>query len=62
MFSAGVVLYAVLCGKLPFDGDTEEEKMTKNSECFVEFLGDKWDDISPEAIDLVKLMMHIDPT
>ena len=29
IFSAGVVLYAVLCGKLPFDGATDEEKIVK---------------------------------
>ena len=46
IFSAGIVLYALISGKLPFTGKTAVERIDRNIECVIEFPEDKWGSIS----------------
>eukprot|EP01119_Soliformovum_irregulare_P021733 TRINITY_DN729_c0_g1_i3.p1 TRINITY_DN729_c0_g1~~TRINITY_DN729_c0_g1_i3.p1 ORF type:complete len:312 (-),score=122.77 TRINITY_DN729_c0_g1_i3:332-1267(-) len=52
-FSAGVILYILLCGFPPFEADDFKMKW--------EFLSPEWDEISPEAKDLVSKLLKLDP-
>jgi serine/threonine protein kinase len=62
VFSAGVTLYVMLCGYEPFYGETDEQLKVANKAAVVEFPKEDWSGVSAEAIDLVKRMMHPDPT
>lgn len=61
IFGAGIILYAMLCGNIPFCGENEIERIEKNQECNIEFSEEKWKSISPEAIEFVKELTQIDP-
>mmetsp|Transcript_2721 Transcript_2721/g.4243 ORF Transcript_2721/g.4243 Transcript_2721/m.4243 type:complete len:389 (-) Transcript_2721:86-1252(-) len=58
IFSTGVMLYCMLFGDQPFQGDTAEEIISKNLECKVEF---PEEEVSEEAKDLVLKMVEADP-
>jgi len=62
IWSCGVILYILLCGYPPFGGKTNEEIIENIKIGHPKF--DKsagWEAISPEAIDLVKKMLTVDP-
>ncbi|GMF60160.1 unnamed protein product [Phytophthora fragariaefolia] len=60
VFSAGAVLYTILCGYSPFSAPSEDEMLerTLSGEIFFDEL--EWWRISKEAKNLVKQMMHPD--
>lgn len=57
MWSAGCILYILLCGYPPFYGDDDQEilKMVKKSE--FDFDGEEWEDVSNDAKDLIKKLI-----
>ena len=59
LFSAGVVLFAMLFGKLPFSSNGIKEVLTRNEECRVKFPKNQ---VSEEAIDLLKKLLQADPS
>jgi calcium/calmodulin-dependent protein kinase I len=61
IFSAAVTLYVMLCGYEPFYGETDAELIEANKAALVEFPEEDWCNISSEAKDLVRRMMHADP-
>lgn len=61
IFSAGVTLYLMLCGYEPFYGETEKALLNANMTAHVDFPDSEWKKVSPEAKDLVKQMLKIDP-
>jgi serine/threonine protein kinase len=61
VFSAGVVLYVMLCGYEPFYGETDAELVQANREASVDFPADEWKHISSGARDLVQKMMEANP-
>ena len=61
VFSAGVTLYVMLSGYEPFYGETDDQLKEANKAGIVEFPSEDWSNISKEAVDLVKQMMHPDP-
>lgn len=61
MFSCGVLLYYLLCGRMPFEGSSPSEVLTKNKECRLHFQPQLWGTVSKDAIELVLKLTHPDP-
>ncbi|XP_073034206.1 calcium-dependent protein kinase 26-like [Primulina eburnea] len=61
VWSAGVVLYILLCGVPPFWGETEREIFEEVLRGDIGFSSDPWPKISDSAKDLVKKMLVRDP-
>ena len=57
MWSAGCMLYILLCGYPPFYGDDNQEILQMVSRGNFDFDGEEWDDISNEAKDLIKKLI-----
>lgn len=62
IWSAGVILYILLCGYPPFCGDNDDEILKLVMVGKFEMEGPEWDIISDSAKDLIKKMMHYDST
>eukprot|EP01022_Parablepharisma_sp_SALTPOND_P020272 TRINITY_DN363_c1_g1_i1.p1 TRINITY_DN363_c1_g1~~TRINITY_DN363_c1_g1_i1.p1 ORF type:complete len:402 (+),score=38.29 TRINITY_DN363_c1_g1_i1:3023-4228(+) len=61
VFSAGIILYILLCGISPFHGKSYHEVLMKNKQGIVLFEDKYWSAVSPEAKDLVSSMVKRDP-
>jgi calcium-dependent protein kinase len=57
IWSAGVILYSLLSGELPFNGSNAEEIYSKIEKMEINFPPEKWDNISKEAKDLINHML-----
>ena len=57
IWSCGVILYILLCGYPPFDGETEHEIFKAISRKKFSFPEDEWKNISDDAKDLIKHMI-----
>jgi calcium-dependent protein kinase len=53
MWSIGVILYIMLCGYPPFDGENEEEILIAVQKAKFEFKDPIWEHISADAKDLI---------
>ena len=53
MWSAGCMLYILLCGYPPFYGDNNQEILQMVSRGVFDYEGEEWDDIAAEAKDLI---------
>lgn len=62
IWSVGVILYILLSGRPPFDGDTDKEIIKKIKMGDFKMSDDSWVNISEEAKDLVKQMLTYDPS
>ncbi|CAD8055698.1 unnamed protein product [Paramecium primaurelia] len=61
VWSCGIILYILLIGKAPFRGKNQLETLQLAQKANLNFSGKHWNKISPEAIDLIKLMIQKDP-
>lgn len=61
VWSAGVILYILLCGVPPFWAETEQGIAQAIIRSVVDFKRDPWPKVSPNAKDLVKKMLEPDP-
>ncbi|KAK1402764.1 Calcium-dependent protein kinase 32 [Heracleum sosnowskyi] len=61
IWSAGVILYILLCGVPPFWAETEQGVAQAIIRSVVDFKRDPWPMISDNAKDLVKKMLNPDP-
>ncbi|XP_077214202.1 calcium-dependent protein kinase 20-like [Tasmannia lanceolata] len=61
VWSAGVILYILLCGVPPFWAETEQGVAQAIIRSVVDFKRDPWPKISDNAKDLVKRMLNPDP-
>ena len=57
VWSIGVILYILLSGEPPFNGETDQEIVEKIRQGEFELEGDMWDQVSPEAKDLILNML-----
>mmetsp|Transcript_17960 Transcript_17960/g.20447 ORF Transcript_17960/g.20447 Transcript_17960/m.20447 type:complete len:911 (+) Transcript_17960:197-2929(+) len=61
-FSAGVILYVLLCGYEPFYGETEKQLIQENKRAHVEFPEEDWQSVSVEGRDLVEKLLQRNPS
>lgn len=57
LWSAGCILYILLCGYPPFYGDTDSEILKAVLKGEFEFEGDEWAQISEHAKDLIRKLI-----
>ena len=57
IWSAGVILYILLCGYPPFYGETDQEIMQRVKAGQYEFDPAEWGSVNKQAIDLIKNMI-----
>ena len=60
IWACGVILYILLCGYAPFDGETDEEIHSKVLEGKFEFPEEDWKNVTDEAKNLIKKMLTMD--
>ena len=58
LWSIGVMLYIMICGRPPFNGPTEDVIINKVKRSNWEFRGDVWESTSDEAKDLITKLMN----
>lgn len=61
MWSAGVILYILLCGYPPFHGENDAEILARVKVGRYTFNEHDWKGVSNEAKDLVRKLMAFDP-
>lgn len=57
MWSAGCIMYVLLCGYPPFYGDDDWEIIENVRKGEFDFPPDEWNDVSEEAKDLIKRLI-----
>lgn len=60
IWSCGVIMYILLCGYPPFNGDTDNEILAKIKSGKFTFPDEEWSTISNDAKDLIKSMLEFD--
>ena len=61
VWSCGVILFILLCGYPPFNGNTNVDIFHAINNQNPIFGGEEWEDITQEAKDLIKLMLKKNP-
>jgi len=61
MWSMGVLLYVILSGCSPFNGEDEDSLLELVKEAKYEFYEKEWEHISKEAKDLISKLLVVDP-
>jgi calcium-dependent protein kinase len=57
MWSAGCMMYILLCGYPPFYGDDNNEILAMVQKGKFDFDGEEWDDVSADAKDLINKLI-----
>jgi calcium-dependent protein kinase len=62
IWSCGVIMYILLCGYPPFNGETDNEILNKIKTGKFVYPEEEWDNISDEAKDLISKMLEFNPS
>ncbi len=62
IWSCGVILYILLCGFPPFNGENDKEIMDRVAKGTYSFDFDEWKGVSIEAKQFIKKMLEYDPS
>lgn len=62
LWSIGVIVYILLCGLMPFYGETDAIMFRRIKQGKFKFLSPHWDDISDDAKDFVSHLLKVSPT
>lgn len=62
VWSYGCIIYALMCGYLPFDNEDPKVAMKMTKECDLIFDEDPWNNFSSKVKDLLNQLLHKDPT
>jgi calcium-dependent protein kinase len=62
IWSCGVIMYILLCGYPPFNGETDNEILNKIKTGKYVFPEEEWDNISDEGKDLIAKMLEFNPS
>ena len=57
-WSCGVLMYMLICGEPPFNGQTEEEIFKKVKKCQYDFSSPLFDNVSDNCKDLIKKLLE----
>jgi len=57
LWSAGCILYILLCGYPPFYGDDNQEILAMVQKGVFDFDGEEWENVSADAKDLIKKLI-----
>mmetsp|Transcript_39035 Transcript_39035/g.49845 ORF Transcript_39035/g.49845 Transcript_39035/m.49845 type:complete len:217 (+) Transcript_39035:452-1102(+) len=57
IWALGVIMYVLLCGYFPFNGEDDSETMEAILSNQIQFPEEEWDCISPQAKELVQLLL-----
>ena len=60
IWSCGVIMYILLCGRPPFDGENDDEILENVSKAVYKVSGPIWSRVSVEGIDMIKKMLCFD--
>ena len=60
VWSCGVILYILLCGYPPFNGDNDDEIFENIRKGVFYFPSPEWDNVSEQVKDLIKSMLKYD--
>eukprot|EP00812_Abedinium_dasypus_P006626 NODE_183_length_1850_cov_362.410028.p1 GENE.NODE_183_length_1850_cov_362.410028~~NODE_183_length_1850_cov_362.410028.p1 ORF type:complete len:522 (-),score=158.92 NODE_183_length_1850_cov_362.410028:106-1671(-) len=61
LWSCGVLMYAILCGYLPFDGEKQTDILLKVTQGEYWFYPDSWDSVSEDAKKLIGDLLLLNP-
>ncbi len=61
VWSCGVIMYILLCGYPPFNGETDNEILAKIKSGKFTFPDEEWAGLSSDCKDLIKCMLEFDP-
>ncbi|CAD8180467.1 unnamed protein product [Paramecium octaurelia] len=61
LWSCGVIMYIMMCGKPPFNGTNIEELYRSIKSGIVDFTGSEWQDVSQDAKSFISKLLVVDP-
>jgi len=61
LWSAGVIMYILLCGYPPFYGRSDQEVLAKVRKGVVSFEDKEWKDVSGDAKHLIRMLLKMQP-
>lgn len=61
LWSAGVIMYVLLCGYPPFTGKSDAEVLSKVKQGYLQFSHKDWRNVSDDAKDLIRMLIKTNP-